>query len=197
MADTSGIAELSNRDIYYFQQRNKNRVFEKIVSFFAEEAEQRGVTKKQIAQRLDRDPAQISRWLSAPNNLTLDSISDLLLALDAEMDYEIARFSERAPSNYTHPLMPHNPPQFQLNSSLNKIGSFPIGVTSSFTVNFLGASALNAVGVGLVVGASSVQGTSSVTVVSSGITISGTGEGKFLQGMTVAGSPFNATRQAG
>jgi transcriptional regulator with XRE-family HTH domain len=104
MGNTSS-EPIRDRDKFYYRQRNKNRVFEKIITLFAEEAERQGITKKQIAERLKSDPAQINRWLSAPGNLTLDSVSDLLLALDSEMDYLAIRFSERAKPNYVHPLM--------------------------------------------------------------------------------------------
>ena len=105
MASTSKIATLSDRDIFYYRQRTKNRVFEALTAFFAEEAERRGISKKEIAEALRRDPAQISRWLSSPTNLTLDTISDLLLSLEAEMDYSVAKFQDRGTPNEMHPLM--------------------------------------------------------------------------------------------
>jgi transcriptional regulator with XRE-family HTH domain len=89
----------SDRDIFYYRQRMKNRVFAKLVQFFAEEAERTGITKKDISKILRKDPAQITRWLSAPTNLTLDTISDLLLALDAEIDISVIRFSDREKRN--------------------------------------------------------------------------------------------------
>src|SRR5215469_16411302 len=105
MENTSKLPAVSPRDLYYYRQRSKNRLFEAITSFYAEEAERRGLTKKDIAESLGRDPAQITRWLTTPSNLTSDTISDLLLALGAEMDYSIARFAERPRANYLHPLI--------------------------------------------------------------------------------------------
>jgi transcriptional regulator with XRE-family HTH domain len=105
MAGTSKISPVSERDIHYYRQRAKNRIFESLTSFFAEEAERTGVTKRDIAECLHRDPAQITRWLSSPSNLTIDTISDLLLSLGAEMDHTVAKFSERAQSNEMHPLI--------------------------------------------------------------------------------------------
>jgi len=94
------------RDIFYYRQRFKNRVFARIISFFAEEAERTGISKKDIAQKLKRDPAQITRWLSSPSNLTLETISDILLALDSEPEpLKIVRFQDRAKRNYFHPLI--------------------------------------------------------------------------------------------
>lgn len=99
---------MKRRDVAYYRQRQKNRVFTSLVEFFAEEAERRGVTKKQLAEALSKDPAQITRWLSAPSNFELDTLSDLLLALDAELDHRIVRFCDRAKPNYTHPLIARN-----------------------------------------------------------------------------------------
>jgi hypothetical protein len=86
---------LKRRDIAYYRQRQKNRVFTALAAFFADEARQGNVTKKELAIRLGRDPAQITRWLSAPSNFELDTLSDILLAMGAEMDHEIVRFQDR------------------------------------------------------------------------------------------------------
>jgi transcriptional regulator with XRE-family HTH domain len=105
MENTSRLDSLSDRTIFYYRQRCKNRLFEAITAFFAEEAERRGITKRDIAECLRRDPAQITRWLTNPSNLTADTISDLLLSLGAEMDYRIVRFEDRPQPNERHSLM--------------------------------------------------------------------------------------------
>lgn len=102
MENTLNLDPKSDRDVFYYRQRHKNRVFQSLVAFFATEAERRGLTKKDLAERLKRDPAQITRWLSSPSNLTLDTISDILLSLDAEMDHTISRFEDRPNPNYMH-----------------------------------------------------------------------------------------------
>ena len=104
MENTSKVA-LKRRDRAYYQQRQRNRVFAAIVELFAEEAEKGRVTKKILADLLGKDPSQISRWLSVPSNLELDTISDILLAMDAEMDHRIVRLAERPKANYVHPLI--------------------------------------------------------------------------------------------
>jgi transcriptional regulator with XRE-family HTH domain len=105
MANTSKLNPMKRRDVAYYRQRQKNRVFTSLVELFAQEAASRGVTKKQLAEALSKDPSQITRWLSAPSNFELDTLSDLLLALDAEMDCRIVRFSDRLKPNYAHPLI--------------------------------------------------------------------------------------------
>jgi hypothetical protein len=58
-----------------------------------------------LAELLAKDPSQITRWLSAPSNFELDTLSDILLALGAEMDHRIVRFGDRIKPNYAHPLI--------------------------------------------------------------------------------------------
>src|SRR4051812_615429 len=105
MENTSKLSPVSDRDIFYYQRRNQNRIFEALTSFFAEEAERRGISKKDICDSIRRDPATITRLLSTPSNVTADTVSTFLLSLGAEMDYRIVRFSERSPSNEMHPLI--------------------------------------------------------------------------------------------
>jgi transcriptional regulator with XRE-family HTH domain len=94
------------RDFAYYQQRFRNRVFSKLVSFITDQAQREQITQKEFAEMARKDPALISRLLSGPRNLTLDTISDLLLACDAEAEPpDIVLFRDRRPPNYIHPLM--------------------------------------------------------------------------------------------
>lgn len=67
----------------YFQQRLENRIFGFLLEKFME-AQKNGLTKAILARRIGKSPEVITRWLGAPSNLTLDTISDLLLAISAE-----------------------------------------------------------------------------------------------------------------
>lgn len=95
----------SKRDAAYYRQRQKNRVYGALAGFFAEEAESRDITKKDVAEAMERDPAQVTRWLGGPTNLELDTISDFLLPFGAEMDYRIVRFKDRPKPNMAHALV--------------------------------------------------------------------------------------------
>lgn len=94
------------RDLSYYQQRYRNRVFSRIVSFVAEQSHRQKMTQKDIADKIRKDPATISRILRSPSNLTLDTISDILLAFEAEAEPpEIVFFRDRPTPNYIHPLV--------------------------------------------------------------------------------------------
>lgn len=96
---------ISRRERAYYRRRQQNRVYGELAAYFAEEAAAGRITKSKLAELLGKDPAQITRWLSEPSNLELDTISDILLAMGAEMDHRVARFSDRAGQNYVHPLI--------------------------------------------------------------------------------------------
>jgi hypothetical protein len=101
--DISNLRRLSAGDIEYYRHRLKNRVFEAIWKEFVKQADELGLSKKGIADRLDKDPSQITRWLSGPSNLTTEVISDILLAMDCEPDISISSLMNRPIPNYIHP----------------------------------------------------------------------------------------------
>jgi len=81
----------------------QNRIYDCIILPFSERLKKGEINRAAIAQRLHKDPAQITRWLAGPSNLTADTVSDLLLAIGA--DLSLASFLvENAPRpNYEHP----------------------------------------------------------------------------------------------
>jgi hypothetical protein len=101
--DTSNRGRLSVGDIEYYRHRLKNRIFEAIWEEFVKQSDELGLTKKDIADRLDKDPSQITRWLSGPSNLTTEVMSDILLAMDSEPDILISSLMKRPIPNYIHP----------------------------------------------------------------------------------------------
>lgn len=74
-------------DLYYFRERERHNVYQMIISYFADKHASEGLTQADLAKKLKKEPSQISRWLSGPANMTLDTISDLLLAMDAEVEF--------------------------------------------------------------------------------------------------------------
>lgn len=87
---------ISMDDLYYYRQRHRNRVFSAVVSLFSKLVETKGLTKRELALRLGKEPAQITRWFSGPSNWTLDTVSDLLLAMGGELDHKTSPIDGQA-----------------------------------------------------------------------------------------------------
>ena len=105
MATTSRLRKPRARDVAYYRQRQKNLVLSVLLEFFVAEADRNGITKKEWADAAGKDPAQLTRWLTSASNFELDTLSDLLLPLGAEMEHRIVRFADRPRPNSAHPLM--------------------------------------------------------------------------------------------
>jgi hypothetical protein len=83
LSDGADGGPISRSKLVYLQERLRGRFFDFILSKF-EEAREGGLNQAKLARRIRKSPEVINRWLSAPANLTLDSISDLLAGIAAE-----------------------------------------------------------------------------------------------------------------
>ena len=87
--------EIPKHKLAYFRARLRNRIYDLVITEFVRLQEQEGATKADLARRIGRDAALISRWLSAPSNWTLDTISDLLVAMKSEPELGIQAVGEQ------------------------------------------------------------------------------------------------------
>ncbi len=77
MWEIAGDDTLSPSVREYFEARLRHRLYDLVISVFIAS----GQTRSQLAKRVGKRPEQITRWLSGPGNLTLDTASDLLLGI--------------------------------------------------------------------------------------------------------------------
>jgi transcriptional regulator with XRE-family HTH domain len=93
---------ISESSLVYLQERVRGRFFDFLIGRF-EEARERGLNQAKLARRIRKSPEVISRWLGAPSNLTLDSITDLLAGIAAEEpEFLSSSLLNRSPVNYSH-----------------------------------------------------------------------------------------------
>lgn len=77
----------------YFRERQRNRLHEVVLREFLRSK----LTKAELARRMGKKPEQVTRWLAAPGNWTLDTVSDLLLAISAgELAIDVSYPFERS-----------------------------------------------------------------------------------------------------
>ena len=65
----------------YFRARLQDRIYNLVVREFLRKESARLMTRTDLAERIGKDPAQITRYLASPGNWTLETTSDLLLGV--------------------------------------------------------------------------------------------------------------------
>ena len=79
--------------------------------------------RKDLAERIGKKPSQLTKWLAGPGNWTLDTISNLLFAIDAELDFHISPFAKKSKSNEFHDLnWPVVPPAKETSKTVDTTG---------------------------------------------------------------------------
>jgi hypothetical protein len=76
----------------YFRQRFRNKLHAMVLTEFAYLEKAGELTKAELARRIGKKPEQITRWLMAPGNWTMDTVSDLLLGMGTEPHIEASYF---------------------------------------------------------------------------------------------------------
>lgn len=78
----------------YFRARHRGRVYELVLNEFKDS----GLTQADLARRLGGPPEVVCRLLGSPGNWTLNTVSDLLFAINGgEVNYSIS-YALGAPS---------------------------------------------------------------------------------------------------
>ena len=85
----------------YFRERFRDRLYDLVIEEFLKQRAESDLTQAEVARRIGRRPEQITRWFGAPGNWTLETVSDLLLAIaKSEPDVILLPLEGRANRNY-------------------------------------------------------------------------------------------------
>ena len=88
----------------YFRERTKNRLYDFIVKKFLDQEQRCNLTRAELARRIGHKPEVITRWLGAPGNWQLDTVTDLLLGISAEeLEPTSLSLLDRARRNFPGP----------------------------------------------------------------------------------------------
>ena len=91
----------------YFRERFRDRLYDLVMEEFLKQDAESGLTRAEVARRIGRRPEQITRWFGAPGNWTLETVSDLLLAVaQSEPDVTLLPLEGRAVRNYRGQTLP-------------------------------------------------------------------------------------------
>jgi hypothetical protein len=82
--ELAGSEPLSFAAREYFRARLRNRLYDLVVRKYADKQRAGKISQRDLARRIRRRPEVINRLLASPGNWTLDTVSDLLLAVGPE-----------------------------------------------------------------------------------------------------------------
>ncbi len=107
--------------LVYFRERLRHRLHATILEAFTTRARERGLKQKDLAARIHKSNVQINRWFSTTSNLTLDSLSDLMIGLG--MDFDAFPFTgiEKTISPRRSSIPSHKAPFSGGNRAYNKL----------------------------------------------------------------------------
>jgi DNA-binding phage protein len=86
----------------YFRERLKGNFHEKMVNLFREKEASGEITRAKLARKIGKRPEQITRILNSSGNLSLNTISDIILGMGCEPEILI-RDIEKSPRNFNQP----------------------------------------------------------------------------------------------
>ena len=84
LSDVLNVERIPVGKIAYFRGRLTNRIHALILTEFERLSREGQISKARIAKRIGRKPEQVTRWLGSPGNWTIETLSDLSLAMGYE-----------------------------------------------------------------------------------------------------------------
>src|SRR5437870_5806645 len=89
LSDLDRIPRIPAGTLAYLQQSSRNRLHALILKEFMRREAEGTLTRTELAHRIDRKKEQVSRWLGAPGNWTVDTASDLLAGMGLVLEYAV------------------------------------------------------------------------------------------------------------
>lgn len=85
----------------YIEQRAINGFYDFVLSRYRHAKEHNGLTKAELAGRINKGQDQVSRWLSSPSNWTIGTVARLLVGINNEEALlRSENFLDRLPRNH-------------------------------------------------------------------------------------------------
>ena len=90
-------------DAALIAERNRARLYDVVIAALAAEGKAGRLSRDDLAQRLGKTRQEIDDTLSGPSDWTLDTVSDLLWAVGAELDVRVASGPATSPEPHVDP----------------------------------------------------------------------------------------------
>ena len=88
---TRSISDTEERELRAFVRHCRNMIFGEMYAVFAQARDRGEINQAEIAKKLGKDAATVSRSLGAPSNLEIDSIAQYLWAVGGAMQFKAFR----------------------------------------------------------------------------------------------------------
>lgn len=99
LSEPTGRTKIPKGALAYVGARTRTRIFNMIWREFTAS----GISKADLAARLGKGPDQISHWLAAPGNLTLESVGQILFAISGAELSDTPEYPLRRPDEASTP----------------------------------------------------------------------------------------------
>jgi hypothetical protein len=96
LSEILGNEPISSGKLAYFRGRLSNAIHALVLDEFARLENEGRITRAELARRIGRRPEQVTRWLGSAGNWTIDTFSDLLLAMKCEPSVSLTRLADAA-----------------------------------------------------------------------------------------------------
>ena len=133
LSEVLGTEMIPPSKLAYFRRRLSNHIYATVLKEFLRLEKAGLISRAKLAQRIGRRPEQITRWLGSSGNWTIETLSDLLLAMKCEPSISISSLTN-AQIGENHASIPVKQPTNQTAGR-----SEPISGTSAIGENVEGA----------------------------------------------------------